>query len=533
MLERDKVNLSLILAAEQGAVETVRQLLDAGADVNAVDGQGETALHKAAVQGDLAMIQCLVEAGADVNRQNQRGETAIHKAFSTYQVPLGVAQEILSHLLRHGADPMLADQEGRTLLHQNLGAGAPKVVEQLSDYPSLLCMRDGHGRLPQHCSQNEASFRYLAERSGYVERSLVSSQGMELGEWCEEMQAPSHLTYFAPAVVRLHPLNDELLVGHPDGKISRWCYGPDLSFAEGIQTDQCFIQDLAVAPEGDWFAVVAPNLWGIEIRSMRGLRRIDLLRNEYTMEPEWMNALCISPDGKWIITDVNDDGYEGVGWGDRETNAFHFRSWKELGYEDPDYGYGTAVQLVLSPDQKRLALNELHGSSTLVHVFPGILAEHERKGSQDEWLLSQQAWAEMGTYISDLRFHPDSSRLIFFKSPSNNQHRPGWVGDLVAIAATHKEELWRVSIDAILAGSETELFENAFHRRYAGKVFVGQEEVVCTAPGGLLLFFDVETGAFKRKLKVNGQHILAIGRHRDGGKIRVATERELQVIEWK
>jgi ankyrin repeat protein len=45
------------------------------ADVNAVDDEGETALHNAAAQGDLEMIQYLVSKGANVRALTRRGQT--------------------------------------------------------------------------------------------------------------------------------------------------------------------------------------------------------------------------------------------------------------------------------------------------------------------------------------------------------------------------------------------------------------------------------------------------------------------------
>jgi len=49
----------------RGEVETVRELLRQGLDVNAAQGDGMTALHWAADRGDAALADMLIYAGAD------------------------------------------------------------------------------------------------------------------------------------------------------------------------------------------------------------------------------------------------------------------------------------------------------------------------------------------------------------------------------------------------------------------------------------------------------------------------------------
>jgi ankyrin repeat protein len=51
-------------AADHGNVEVVQQLINAGADVNARDEEGETALDKAADERNLRAVQVLRAAGA-------------------------------------------------------------------------------------------------------------------------------------------------------------------------------------------------------------------------------------------------------------------------------------------------------------------------------------------------------------------------------------------------------------------------------------------------------------------------------------
>lgn len=68
---------ALHTAVLAGAHEKVRDLLDAGADVDARDEDGETALIKAAARADAAMVELLLERGADPEALSSHGQTAL------------------------------------------------------------------------------------------------------------------------------------------------------------------------------------------------------------------------------------------------------------------------------------------------------------------------------------------------------------------------------------------------------------------------------------------------------------------------
>jgi ankyrin repeat protein len=59
------------------ALEAVRVLLDAGADVNAADETGNTALHRAASSGFDPIVQLLADRGAKVDIKNKQGQTPL------------------------------------------------------------------------------------------------------------------------------------------------------------------------------------------------------------------------------------------------------------------------------------------------------------------------------------------------------------------------------------------------------------------------------------------------------------------------
>ena len=59
----------------QVALEISRALIAAGADVNAAQHGGWTALHAAAVHGNVPLVRLLLEAGADPHAKNDTGQT--------------------------------------------------------------------------------------------------------------------------------------------------------------------------------------------------------------------------------------------------------------------------------------------------------------------------------------------------------------------------------------------------------------------------------------------------------------------------
>jgi hypothetical protein len=71
----------LVLAAREGRVNAVRYLLDQGADANASDNAGNTALAEATYYGQIGVIKELLGRGARINALSNNG-TALDIALS-------------------------------------------------------------------------------------------------------------------------------------------------------------------------------------------------------------------------------------------------------------------------------------------------------------------------------------------------------------------------------------------------------------------------------------------------------------------
>ena len=62
--------------------DTVKLLINHGADVTARDETLRTPLHLAAFSGSTKTVQLLIEHGADVTAQDRRKKTPLHLTFS-------------------------------------------------------------------------------------------------------------------------------------------------------------------------------------------------------------------------------------------------------------------------------------------------------------------------------------------------------------------------------------------------------------------------------------------------------------------
>ncbi len=123
-------------------VSAAKKALDAGADPNAVDGEGVSALHHAVLRKKLDLAELLVSRGADLNvRDREDGYTPLHvlcKSKSGAMSKTEIAAALW--LIDKGADVGAASDAAETPLHLAAASGSHEVIEAL--LASGCCLED-------------------------------------------------------------------------------------------------------------------------------------------------------------------------------------------------------------------------------------------------------------------------------------------------------------------------------------------------------------------------------------------------------
>ena len=167
------VNELLMTAIETRQIGCVAQLLEVGADVNAVQvAIGMSPLMISTQLGFIDALPLLLRARADVTLRAGGGETCLHLAVASVSerpsfsgssdVGLEAAARALALFVDAGADVRSVDSFGRTAAHAAAAASNVPALRVLSEKDAeVLLLMDEHGLTPLHAAASAGALMAL------------------------------------------------------------------------------------------------------------------------------------------------------------------------------------------------------------------------------------------------------------------------------------------------------------------------------------------------------------------------------------
>ena len=159
------------------SLKVTRSLLDHGADVNAVNLQGDTALHRSIMKGEKSMTNLLLARGADITIKDghraapltlvsESGDEEVARILLRHdlerQIQCGVLDDamrmsaskdhlaLLEMLLARSSEQPTPDPEGKSLLHISAYGGSLKCLQYLENHGFDLRALDKQKRTCLH-----------------------------------------------------------------------------------------------------------------------------------------------------------------------------------------------------------------------------------------------------------------------------------------------------------------------------------------------------------------------------------------------
>jgi ankyrin repeat protein/flagellar basal body-associated protein FliL len=132
-------NTALAFASREGHSDAIRYLLDKGAEINLKDNDGTTALMMAAARGQMDAVKLLLDKGADITANNNTGMTALIMAAMSGET------DAVKLLLDKGAEIKVKDNKGMAALMWAAELGQIETVKLLLDRGAEVNAKDDRG----------------------------------------------------------------------------------------------------------------------------------------------------------------------------------------------------------------------------------------------------------------------------------------------------------------------------------------------------------------------------------------------------
>ena len=179
--DEDSSRSMLRKAIALGHHDSVTALLEGRADVQRPSGYGEPPLHLAAKMSEPELCELLIMFGAQVNAPDRYGHTALNVVGRSARNNHIDCARTTQTLLRLGADASLRAKSGETALHLAVHEQRMKCVQQLIDAGCPLDLPDSEGATPV----------VLAGRLPFAKKRQVFMLALRAGGLCESLLPPA------------------------------------------------------------------------------------------------------------------------------------------------------------------------------------------------------------------------------------------------------------------------------------------------------------------------------------------------------
>ena len=152
----------------KGYWEVVKCLIEHGADVNAADKDGRTALLDASERGHFEVVKYLIERGADVNAADEYGYTALLDASEKGHF------EVVKYLIEGGVDVNVTSVDGSTAVWFACWRGHFEIVKFL--------IQNGFRKDVNFCGKGGRTALWYASQNGNLDAvALLIGLGANVG----------------------------------------------------------------------------------------------------------------------------------------------------------------------------------------------------------------------------------------------------------------------------------------------------------------------------------------------------------------
>lgn len=130
-------NSPILGVIETGNIEIAKILLEAGADPESRDNNGESAIIKAVIEDRIEVLTLLLEYGAILDRRDERGYTALMHAVTADKLPMVKA------LLSAGANPTVKSLNNESMLDLARKTENLELVTIFDDFEKMISKLQG------------------------------------------------------------------------------------------------------------------------------------------------------------------------------------------------------------------------------------------------------------------------------------------------------------------------------------------------------------------------------------------------------